>query len=484
MGSQRGRDPRGYYRTLCVDPGASAAQIKAAYRSRAMALHPDRNPERDTTAQFQALQAAYAVLSDAQERELYDADSIVHALHAEEEAPGSAPFYAPIHCSHCHKVTAQPRYQAFYTVYGWVWGTTRKTRQGIFCAECALLVGLRATATTLLAGWWSLRGTFWSCHALYANFSGGRFYQQNAKLMGYLAMYLAHVGKITPALAAAAQAMAMIDKATGGTGGRASAQSAVRPQDAALLAGLAQSLTDLIDAFASPSARVPFKSKPIWCDRYVLAQGALTLGFSGLVLAGGLVMLSTNSHAPETVGVIAALQVGVKTPNAPAAGTGPLGYRVGSLQNQALNAPAFALPPSGVYWSADLGAAPGNTPSNQSSVERTKNYPPLKVINPIGSHNLLKLVRLQDGAQVLSVFIRSGDTVEVGVPPGSYQVKVASGQIWYGEPARFGEQTRYLMLTGALIFTAEGGQLLGQEINLSLFREPDVAVTQLRALEF
>jgi hypothetical protein len=154
------------------------------------------------------------------------------------------------------------------------------------------------------------------------------------------------------------------------------------------------------------------------------------------------------------------------------------------LQNQALNAPAFALPPSGVYWSADLGAAPGNTPSNQSSVERTKNYPPLKVINPIGSHNLLKLVRLQDGAQVLSVFIRSGDTVEVGVPPGSYQVKVASGQIWYGEPARFGEQTRYLMLTGALIFTAEGGQLLGQEINLSLFREPDVAVTQLRALEF
>ncbi|NBY16754.1 MAG: J domain-containing protein, partial [Betaproteobacteria bacterium] len=61
-GRSRG-DHAGYYRTLGLEPGASAAQIKAAYRSLAMELHPDRNPGRDTKARFQALGHAYAILS-------------------------------------------------------------------------------------------------------------------------------------------------------------------------------------------------------------------------------------------------------------------------------------------------------------------------------------------------------------------------------------------------------------------------------------
>ncbi|MBD8616877.1 DnaJ domain-containing protein [Pseudomonas putida] len=38
-------DPFGYYATLELQPGASEQQIKISYRRRAMALHPDRNPE-------------------------------------------------------------------------------------------------------------------------------------------------------------------------------------------------------------------------------------------------------------------------------------------------------------------------------------------------------------------------------------------------------------------------------------------------------
>ena len=47
-----------------MTPGADAGQIKAAYRRRAMELHPDRNKDAHTTRQFQLLNEAYGVLSD------------------------------------------------------------------------------------------------------------------------------------------------------------------------------------------------------------------------------------------------------------------------------------------------------------------------------------------------------------------------------------------------------------------------------------
>ena len=66
-------DKRDYYETLGVAKAASEADIKKAYRKLAMKYHPDRNPD-DKTAQkkFQAIQEAYAVLSDQQKRAAYD----------------------------------------------------------------------------------------------------------------------------------------------------------------------------------------------------------------------------------------------------------------------------------------------------------------------------------------------------------------------------------------------------------------------------
>ena len=61
-----------YYRMMGLQPAATLAEIKSAYRKQASALHPDRNPSEKAHLAFQELQAAYEVLSDAGRRGAYD----------------------------------------------------------------------------------------------------------------------------------------------------------------------------------------------------------------------------------------------------------------------------------------------------------------------------------------------------------------------------------------------------------------------------
>ncbi len=62
-----------FYQTLGVEKTASAAEIKKAYRKRAMKFHPDRNPG-DTEAEenFKKAAEAYEVLCNEEKRQIYD----------------------------------------------------------------------------------------------------------------------------------------------------------------------------------------------------------------------------------------------------------------------------------------------------------------------------------------------------------------------------------------------------------------------------
>jgi molecular chaperone DnaJ len=61
------------YDTLGVKKGASADEIKKAYRTLAAKYHPDRNPgDASAEEKFKEVQNAYDVLSDAEKRKRYD----------------------------------------------------------------------------------------------------------------------------------------------------------------------------------------------------------------------------------------------------------------------------------------------------------------------------------------------------------------------------------------------------------------------------
>ncbi len=61
-----------FYETLGLSKGASAADIKSAYRKKAMEWHPDRNKSPDAEEKFKEINGAYEVLSNPQKKSAYD----------------------------------------------------------------------------------------------------------------------------------------------------------------------------------------------------------------------------------------------------------------------------------------------------------------------------------------------------------------------------------------------------------------------------
>ena len=62
-----------FYNILGVPETASKDDIKKAYRSLSLKLHPDRNPNNlEAVSKFQKINEAYETLGDEQKKEEYD----------------------------------------------------------------------------------------------------------------------------------------------------------------------------------------------------------------------------------------------------------------------------------------------------------------------------------------------------------------------------------------------------------------------------
>lgn len=72
--------------------------------------------------------------------------------------------------------------------------------------------------------------------------------------------------------------------------------------------------------------------------------------------------------------------------------------------------------------------------------------------------------------EVVSYFIRGGETLDVNLPIGSYVVKYAYGDTWYGEEHLFGENTGYSKADEVLEFYRNQGYVIEliQQLNGNL----------------
>ncbi|XP_062210556.1 chaperone protein dnaJ 11, chloroplastic-like [Phragmites australis] len=87
-----------FYDVLGLRPGASAREIKAAYRRLALAVHPDAAPHPASAEDFIRVHAAYSTLSDPDKRADYDRRRLLSAAAGRRRATlGRSPSFPAHH---------------------------------------------------------------------------------------------------------------------------------------------------------------------------------------------------------------------------------------------------------------------------------------------------------------------------------------------------------------------------------------------------
>lgn len=108
------------------------------------------------------------------------------------------------------------------------------------------------------------------------------------------------------------------------------------------------------------------------------------------------------------------------------------------------------------------------SPSN-GSVRKWTSAPslaPLSIDTSAGSDYLVKLVDANTGNDVLDVYVKGGRNIELKVPLGSYHIKYASGEKWYGYEHLFGPKTGYSKADSLFRFEDTGYQVTGYTLTL------------------
>jgi curved DNA-binding protein CbpA len=148
------------------------------------------------------------------------------------------------------------------------------------------------------------------------------------------------------------------------------------------------------------------------------------------------------------------------------------GSNVGSA-NEFLNEPAFNEPKLPLPATGTIDRY-----TNKSG------QAPLQIKTSSGANYLVRLENVATGTNVLDVFVRGGTTVDIEVPLGTYQLKYASGQNWYGTQHLFGPETAYNKADTPFRFYIEGQQISGYTVTLYRVSDGILRTSELPADQF
>lgn len=109
---------------------------------------------------------------------------------------------------------------------------------------------------------------------------------------------------------------------------------------------------------------------------------------------------------------------------------------------------------------------------------------PLQISVSSEEHYYVKVVNAYTEERVVDLFIRSGQTARVEVPTGTYRLKYAVGETWYGREHQFGPETGYFKADDAFTFEIVGQQVRGHKIELILQQGGNLSTQSIPEGEF
>ena len=77
------------------------------------------------------------------------------------------------------------------------------------------------------------------------------------------------------------------------------------------------------------------------------------------------------------------------------------------------------------------------------------------------------------------IFVNAADVFSTTAPLGTFRIRVASGQVWYGDDNYFGPDTVYRELDKTFIFSAEDRKVSGADITLTLVKNGNLDSTPI-----
>jgi hypothetical protein len=109
---------------------------------------------------------------------------------------------------------------------------------------------------------------------------------------------------------------------------------------------------------------------------------------------------------------------------------------------------------------------------------------PLEIKTRGGANYYIKVVDWTTKAEMMTVFIRGGEPFETMVPVGSYEIKYAAGQSWYGPILDFGENASYARCDERFDFSRTADGFSGYTLELILQQNGNLATDPISVHEF
>lgn len=161
-----------------------------------------------------------------------------------------------------------------------------------------------------------------------------------------------------------------------------------------------------------------------------------------------------------------------------------------------------------IWWviaqNSNEGKPIAHTPKSYSSSQSSPSYPeltapyngriqifsngervaPLTIKTSRGVNYLVKLVSTYSQNTVMTIFIRGGNTVSTEVPLGTYDIKYATGERWYGDKHLFGPKTVYSKAEKSFTFENTGYQITGYTITLYRVTNGNLRTSRINPSQF